>query len=177
MCNGTANFGPRVRPKAGRAELYAIVGVTDFDTNGIPTFDATLVPTIVHEFAHSFINPFVERHRQQFASAGERLFPHVAGLMEAQAYGNWESVLYESLVRGVVIRYLRANGNQQGASRQLAEEFGLGFVWIQDLDRLLQQYNPSPAARGCSTRPSRRRRRAPAPQYTHGRCRVDSEPR
>jgi hypothetical protein len=140
MCNGGANFGPRVRPTAGREELYAIVGVTQSDAGGVPTFDARLVPTIVHEFAHSFVNPLVDRHREQFAPAGERLFPYVADIMQGQAYDNWKTMIDESLVRAVVIRYLRTNGEPESASRQLAEELGLGFLWIQDLDHLLQRY-------------------------------------
>ncbi len=140
MCNGTANFGPKVHPTSGREELYAIVGVTQSDTFGVPTFDPELVPIVIHEFAHSFINPFVERHREEFAPAGERLFPYVAEVMQAQAYGDWQAVVDESLVRAVVIRYLRANGEPSNASRQIAEELGLGFIWIEDLDRLLQHY-------------------------------------
>jgi hypothetical protein len=140
MCNGGANFGPKVRPEGGREELYAIVGVTQSDADGVPTFDPTLVPTIVHEFAHSFVNPFVQRHRGELVTAGERIYPAVAEMMQAQAYGNWETMIIESLVRAVVVRYLRANGDSGRATSQLTEEFGLGFVWIEDLDRLLQQY-------------------------------------
>ncbi len=140
MCNGGANFGPKVRPKGGREELYAIVGVTQSDADGIPTFDPTLVPTIVHEFAHSFVNPFVQRHRGEFVAAGERIYPRVAEMMQAQAYSNWETMIIESLVRAVVVRYLRTNGELSRATSQLMEEFGLGFVWIEDLDRLLQGY-------------------------------------
>jgi hypothetical protein len=140
MCNGGANFGPKVHPKGGREELYAIVGVTQSDAEGVPTFEPWLVPTIVHEFAHSFINPFVDRHRQEFAPAGERLFPYVADIMQGQAYDNWKTMIDESLVRAVVIRYLRTNGEPGSVSRQLAEELGLGFLWIEELDRLLQRY-------------------------------------
>jgi hypothetical protein len=140
MCNGGANFGPKVRPKGGREELYAIVGVTQSDADGVPTFDPTLVPTIVHEFAHSFVNPFVQRHRGELVAAGERIYPAVAEMMQAQAYSNWETMIIESLVRAAVVRYLRANGQPGPATSQLAEEFGLGFVWIEDLDRLLQRY-------------------------------------
>jgi hypothetical protein len=49
-------------------------------------------------------------------------------------------MIIESLVRAVVVRYLRTNGEPSRATSQLTEEFGLGFVWIEDLDRLLQRY-------------------------------------
>lgn len=140
MCNGPTNYGPSVRPKSGREELYAIIGVTDSDPGGIPTFAPEIIPTIVHEFAHSFVNPFVERHRETLRPPADRLFPPVAEMMKAQAYGTGQTVVIESLVRATVVRYLRANEDQQRASRQLVDEFGRGFVWIEDLDRLFQQY-------------------------------------
>lgn len=140
MCNGSANFGPTLRLPNGREELYAILGVTRSDAEGIPVFDARLLPTLVHEFAHAFIKPFVQRHREELATAGNRLFPHVSSTMATQAYGSWDIVIEESLVRAAVVRYLRGTGDAAGAARELRENLGLGFVWIEDLDRLLHQY-------------------------------------
>jgi hypothetical protein len=40
--------------------MYAILGVWRVDADKQPTFDKSFLLTLVHEFAHSYVNPLVD---------------------------------------------------------------------------------------------------------------------
>lgn len=60
--------------------------------------------------------------------------------MRSQAYANAHTMLCESLVRASVVRYLRCYGGASAADREIREQKGLGFQWMQELSSLLGQY-------------------------------------
>jgi Domain of unknown function (DUF4932) len=126
ILNGGANYGPSVQFPDG-PQFYAIMGSDD-------------VPTIIHEFSHSFVNPVVDRHRARFASAGPRVLDAVRQQMHSQAYDSWTTVIYESLVRASVARYRLAHEGRAAADAQVAEERAAGFVWMRELYDLLGAY-------------------------------------
>ncbi len=67
-------------------------------------------------------------------------FARVAEKMRAQAYGTWQSMLYETLVRAAVVRYVAAHDGEADAAAELREQVESGFVWLPELDALLQRY-------------------------------------
>ena len=81
----------------------------------------------------------VDKHAEALRSAGEKLFPGVRAKMEKMAYGNWRTMLYESLVRACVIRYQAAHmpGAVTAAIRLEQER---GFLWMAELVALLEEY-------------------------------------
>ena len=140
MLNGPVNYGVRCRLKDGSEELHAILGTGSVDREGLPTFGSGMVETLVHEFAHSYANPIVDARLDALRPAGEKLFAGVAEQMRRQAYGNWEIMLRETLVRACVIRYLRTNDRELDALRRMAEDQFRGFQWVGRLADSLKAY-------------------------------------
>lgn len=141
LLNGGGNYGPKVVYPDGRESLYAVMGVWQLDAEKRPTFDARVLPTLVHEFCHSYANQLVEHHRAELKAAGVRIYPLVASAMQRQAYGNWETMLKESLVRASVARYVLDHEGEDAAAREIAEqENQRQFLWTGDLVKLLGEY-------------------------------------
>jgi hypothetical protein len=139
VANGAGNFGPRYIAADSTVELYGIIG-SGADSTGFPSFNARYVPTIVHEFSHSFVNRTVEGHAPLFRDAVPTIYPKVGAQMRAQAYGNWSTMLNESLVRVSVARYLLAHGGEAAARREVTNQQANGFVWMDELFDLFAEY-------------------------------------
>jgi len=135
---GAGNYGPRYLD-GEREEVYAIIG-TRADSTGHPAFDARFVPTMVHEFSHSFVNPAVVRAQERFRAAGQAIYPAVAQEMRSQAYSNWQTMINESLVRAAVARYVLAKSGEVAARAEVAAQRARGFLWTHELFELLGEY-------------------------------------
>jgi hypothetical protein len=144
LLNGGGNFGPKVIHPDGKEDLYAIIGVWQMDSQGLPKFDDENLPTIIHEYNHSFINHLVYANESQLKTAGEKIRPPVAEKMKKLAYGNWQTILVESLVRAAVVRYLFEHESQlQPPYKELTHQRNIGFLWIHELSALLGTYENS----------------------------------
>lgn len=146
LVNGRSNYGPRFRGADGVEEMYAILGVWNVDSAGAPVFGPEMKPVLVHEFVHSYTNPLIDGHSRELTAAAARIFSPVAEAMRAQAYGEPKVVLYESLVRGCVARYLLAHGGEAAARREIQSDTMNSFVWAQELYDLLGEYERERAA-------------------------------
>jgi hypothetical protein len=142
MNNGGGNYGPRlVRPDGG-TELFSIIGCWTHDDAGNPAYppDHGYLSTIIHEFNHSFVNPAVDEHWGAFSGA-EQVHSAVADKMRRMAYGNAETMVYESLVRAAVIVYFQDAGEDSNKNlKRIREEQRNGFFWMDELVDLLKQY-------------------------------------
>ena len=140
ICNGGGSYGPRFQIDSSSAELYAIIGMGQVDRDGWPRITAGLGATVVHEFNHSFVNPVFSARSAQFAAAGPAVFQPVAAPMRAQAYGNWQTVLYESVVRAAAARYAMDHQGDSAARAEIGREHGRSFLWIGELYDQLSYY-------------------------------------
>ena len=138
--NGGSNYGTRCRTADGRQELYCILGVWKTDAEGMPLFEPEMLGTVVHEFCHSYTNPVIDRHADELEAAGNKLFPHVEQAMRRQAYGQWKTMMYESLVRACVVRYTHTHLGPEAARRAIDSEKARQFLWIGELSELLGEY-------------------------------------
>lgn len=155
LLNGRASYGVDFERPDGRGELYAITGVTEVDAAGVPTFDASFARTVVHEFNHSFANPLVDRYRTELEEVGKDLYASVADVMRAQAYGSWESMMFESLVRAAVVRYVDSSTGAAGSfspNRQVARP---NRESKRSRTRLTRPWPPATARTGCRRPPGR----------------------
>jgi hypothetical protein len=139
VANAGGNFGVRYRDGA-REEVFAVIG-TSADNGGWPAFDTRFVPTMVHEFSHSFVNPAVEPMTARFRAAGEALYRQVEEQMRAQAYGDWTIMVNESIVRASVARYMLAHGGEEAARQQVRADRARGFYWMDELFALFAEYD------------------------------------
>ena len=143
MGNGGGNYGPRVVFPGAREDAYAIEGVDSVDASGNPFFEEDwFLPTLVHEFNHSFVNYLSDLHRQALAGAGEVLFDSTKTIMARQAYTNWQTMENEALVRAAVVRYLmdHTDGGQPPMAELGVQVNRRGFFWLRDLVALLGRY-------------------------------------
>ena len=141
MANGGGCYGPRI--KIGKTEeYYCILGVWKFSLLGFgePVFDKSMLPTVIHEFCHSYANPIVDAHESELDIPGKRVYALVAEQMKRNAYGNWLTVMRESLVRACVVRYLAKNEGPDAANRQIQDDTRRGFLWMEGLSDLLIEY-------------------------------------
>jgi hypothetical protein len=139
MLNGGSCYGPRIKV-GNMEELYCMLGVWKCDSAGTPSFDASMLSTIVHEFCHSYANPVVDAHLDDLEAVGQKLYAAVSGAMRRQAYGSWETMMRESLVRACVVRYLAAVEGKGAAKRQINQEVGRQFLWMEGLSDTLAEY-------------------------------------
>ena len=140
LLNGGSCYGSHCRDSAGKENLYCILGVWKTDQDGQPEFTRDMLATVVHEFGHSYANQIIERHQGDLASAGEALFQRVSGRMRSQAYGNSQTMLYESLVRACEVRYCFRYDGPEAGRRAVASHQQRGFLWMEELSNLLAEY-------------------------------------
>ncbi len=139
LLNGGSCYGTRFQD-GEQQDMYCILGVWDADQAGMPRFAPSVIPTVIHEFSHSHVNPLVNRRLADFERSGRRLFARSEQAMRRQAYGQWETVIYESLVRATVVRYRSAHDGPFAAMAEVMEQNSRGFVWIGELSKLLDEY-------------------------------------
>jgi hypothetical protein len=139
--NGGSSYGGKVVYPDKKEEVYAIMGTWIVDSTNMPIYNVrNYLPTLIHEFVHSFVNPLIDKFSIQLENSGKIVYELQKGNMRRQAYGDWKSMMYEYLVRANVIRYLLKNDSYQIAKNQLIEEIGNGFYWTTGLVNILLEY-------------------------------------
>jgi hypothetical protein len=131
LLTGRMNYGVRANLADGSVEMFQVLGVMTSD--GIPATDDATVALLVHEMAHSYINPLFAQHRKELEPAGTKLFPLVAKQMSAQHYTDWVTVLNESGVRATTVLYFRQKKGDEAGARAARSELRAGFVWTNEL--------------------------------------------
>lgn len=141
--NGGANYGVSLNYKNQGRDVHAIMGAWNVDSAGMVSFNKKeYLPTLIHEFNHSFVNWLMEKHRETFQESGEKLFEVVGTKMKAQAYGNWTTMLNEALVRASVIKYMKDhNFDQREVDSEMKAQIDMGFIWIKALLNELDKYS------------------------------------
>ena len=100
---GYGNFGTAIQTGNGK-ELYAIVE-TNTHTGDIPTYtpSISIASLIFHEFSHGFVNPILDRYREEINKSKD-LYEPIAQSMRHQAYWSWNTVVIEHIVNTLVTR-------------------------------------------------------------------------
>ena len=141
LLNGSCNYGSRVTHPDSAMEFTSMLGAIDPDRNGIPRYaQDRFVPTIVHEFSHSYINPLVDRHAEALRPSGEVIFSHLGEAMEYWGYNHWYVMYYEYLVRASTVRYLEVNDGARAVDRMVERDEEGGFVGVGELAGILADY-------------------------------------
>ncbi|QKZ12839.1 DUF4932 domain-containing protein [Spirosoma sp. KUDC1026] len=140
--NGGGNYGPHLPGKNGSQINYAIMGTWSVDSTGLAKYATDdYLPTVIHEFNHSFVNPLIDQSASALLPYADSVYARVQEPMRKQAYANSKTMLYESLVRASVVMYLQEHDSTgTTALNQLREEQSRSFVWTDTLTGLLRQY-------------------------------------
>ncbi len=123
-------FGVHITRNGGKY-VYAFLGFS-YVKDGIPIvgISGTGVTFLVHEFAHSFVNPAVDEYYSLFQPY-EPLYDPVREKLSMMAYTNFKIMLYETFVRAVEAYYLNTTGDQEEAKRKLGM-YSVSFYFIKD---------------------------------------------
>ncbi|MFO0829819.1 MAG: DUF4932 domain-containing protein [Phycisphaerales bacterium] len=141
LCGG-GNYGAGVVFGDGSPEeIRPVLGCWKWDAEGVPVFKSDqCLPTLIHELCHSYTNPIVDRHIAELEPAATKMYPPIARVMQRMAYGTPTTVLYESMVRACVIRYLADRQGADAAKREAEEQRATGFTWVPALASRLETY-------------------------------------
>ncbi|MHC5110571.1 MAG: DUF4932 domain-containing protein [Planctomycetota bacterium] len=140
MLTGGGCFASGIKLPNHEEEICMVLGVWSTDRRGRPRFGDEIIPTVVHEYCHSYTNPIVNRHADDLAAVGQKLFSAVAEKMRRQAYGNWLTMMYESSVRACTVRYMLKTEGEAAAKSEIARHHQRGFSWTGELSALLGEY-------------------------------------
>jgi hypothetical protein len=140
LANGGSSYGVHVALSNGVEEIYAIPGIGRVDSDGLPYFDPRWTSTLVHEFAHSYVGPLIDKFAAPLKKSGDHLFEAVNADMRRQAYANGKTVLNESLVRAATARYAFEHQGPEAAAAAVNEERSRAFLWTGELLALLGKY-------------------------------------
>ncbi|MBB5619412.1 hypothetical protein HDE69_000448 [Pedobacter cryoconitis] len=147
LANVGANYGPSVFPAGQKKIVYAIMGSWTFDETSQPLFSANdYLPTLIHEFNHSFVNHILEEdgNGKLLEASGGILLDSQRIEMKREAYEDWQSLINESLVRACVVRYLIDHKNEDKVVQaEILEQQKKGFLWTKELVMLLGEYESS----------------------------------
>ena len=140
LVNGPSSYGASIIAEDGTEELYAIPGVFETDVDGLPKFRGNWLETMVHEFVHSYSNPLIDEFSGSLEQAGMRLNEPLEAEMRSQGYGPWKTLLYESMVRAVAVRYAFDHDGPKAAERAVLHEQLRAFICTDELADLLGEY-------------------------------------
>jgi hypothetical protein len=140
LANGAPSYAARVIDEAGAEEVCAIPGVAKVDAQGLPVFDASWGVTMAHEVAHLYADRAISKNAAQLQKAGAQLYEPVAEAMQQQSYGNWKTMLSESLARAAAIEYVMAHDGQAAGRAVIREDNARSFFWMNGLVNTLETY-------------------------------------
>ena len=139
LLNGPSNYGATFCTPDGKEELYCILGIWKTDNKGLPVFDDSVMETVVHEFCHSYANPFTAKYKTEL-NKYSKLFEPVADRMSAQAYGSWQTCVNEHIVRALTTRYAYLKVNKEAGDNSLKSEKQRSFFYVPALCESLKNY-------------------------------------
>ncbi len=140
LCGG-GNYGVGIRfppkkdggPSDEPEEILPVFGCSSFDADGIPVFGAEMGGLVIHELCHSYTNVLVDQIAAQLEKPAGALFATCADAMRRQAYADWKTMSYESLVRACVVRCRTVTESEAAGKKQRDEEVARGFAWVPAL--------------------------------------------
>lgn len=130
---GGGSFGPQIERKGGTKDIYCIMGSNRVQ-DGNPQFGSSDFFNNLqrHEFSHSFVNPLAGKYKALVGKYLNLFFP-LEAVMRKQAYGDWEIVLNESVIRAVTTRLAYQFDGPAAGDRELEYNKSHGFVFTAAL--------------------------------------------
>jgi len=141
VVSGCGNYGLKIINDSGKEDVYAVLGVCRTDSLDRPVYETDdLISLFVHEINHSYDKGLTE-NKDKLRKSGEVIFPFIADRMTQNAYGTWDSVLEEAMVRAGVINYMENDPlHPFDVNKQIAYEKTKGFFWIEKLTKEFEIY-------------------------------------
>lgn len=138
LSNGNNFYGSSVDFPDNSRDLYAVFA--PLVEEGEARLPDNALSFTVHEFNHSFANPFVDKFSKEFELSAKKLFQKNEKEMSEKAYTNWKIMTYESLVRAATATYLLKYNPKLAAGLRSSDMFEQKFYWVDAFTDLLKTY-------------------------------------
>ncbi len=127
------------RGSDAHTQAWAFIG-PQYNTT-VPDFgDAQRLEGLIsHEFAHTLINRWTAEHPQAVARSAHQ-FTDMREAMRRQAYGNWPTVVNESIIRAITARLVAQAQGETAGDALVFEEVARGFRHLPTLIAALRSY-------------------------------------
>ena len=133
LLTGDFSFSTTAETEDEELEVAQITFLEQPDAEGIPHPTTLTYSNIVHELAHSYVNPIFDARVEEMRATGEPLFEQVEDAMREQAYTTYPIMVNESIVRALTVLFLRERVGEADAQRNLDEQIELSFAWTPEL--------------------------------------------
>ena len=142
MQTGVGNYGASITRGDGSKGFFSIIGGHSPSwRSGVPTFSKKrVIPIVVHEFCHPYINPLIARHGNLLEKPGKMLFSASEEKLARTGTHAWNHMMNEYVVRACVIRYFYSRNQWIAAWRQLRRDRKAGYAAIGDLVDFFEEY-------------------------------------
>lgn len=138
---GPNNYGCSDRLKDGTNVLSPIIGCCLADGSGNIFYNEKgVLPIVIHEFCHHFCNSLTEQFWPLMSQTAEKVFQQNIQQLTQSAYGLSITMMYETFVRAVVIRYMKTHYPQIDESTLVKMEETQGFALVQTVCDVLKKY-------------------------------------
>jgi hypothetical protein len=128
------SYGLHVTLPDGRIEVTIVLATPSVDDPAHLVYpSAAIMGLLVHELSHPFVNPWVDANAKLLLPHAKKLFAAVGTSMQRNAYGNPRYMLYESIVRGMAVRYARDHAQPKVERYSLDDDRSKDFLWTDAL--------------------------------------------
>lgn len=139
LCGG-GNYGVSVEYPDGSLQMTPIFGASGFDKSGVPQYNDSDLPTVIHEFSHAYANPAATKHFEKLVPAAKKFMPRLSNVFAANAYGDPETVICESFTRMSEAYLSKKHLPAKYFPLILEWQRGTGFLWISELVAWAEEY-------------------------------------
>ncbi|HTJ82405.1 MAG TPA: DUF4932 domain-containing protein [Polyangiaceae bacterium] len=133
LLTGPMAYGAFAVHEDGTEDIVQIMYLEDPDASGLPRPTSRTLEYLVHELAHSYVNPVFDAARRTMDPVSTPLFRTAAKAMNDQHYTTPDVMVNESVVRAVTLLFLHEHSTEEHERASLAEQERLGFRWTRDL--------------------------------------------
>ena len=132
LLTGGFGFGTMARVPGG-LDVTDVAFLEAPDSEGVPHPTTRSLEFLVHEFAHSYVNPIFDPKADAMRASAEPLFRQFEQEMRDQAYTSYPIMVDEAVVRALTVVYLREQVGGDAAEASIAEQEQLSFAWTREL--------------------------------------------
>lgn len=133
LLTGDFAFGTTAESSDGTVDVAQVLYLESPNEEGLPQPTDRSLEFLVHELAHSYVNPVFDARVEEMRASALPLFEWVEAAMREQAYTRYPIMVNESVVRAVTVLFLRERVSEAAAQRSLDEQRRLSFFWTPEL--------------------------------------------
>ena len=127
--------------RTDKSQMFALIGPSGVK-DSIPIFDKAFLEydLVIHEFSHNYANPIVDEFMDETRQFEQALYTPIQEKLKNEGCGNWETFMYELIVRTTTIRIVENTYGKEAASELIEYEKSVGFEYVVELAELLKDY-------------------------------------